>query len=172
MNAVADAQPWRSIVNPDDVRFLNPESMSDAIRKYCQETQQPAPESLVQLVRCVVDSLSLSYRFVKEQLESLLGRNLTGIRIVGGGTKNGLLNQLCANACQLPVSAGPVEASAIGNVCAQMIGLGEIADLAEARSLIRRSFPISEYLPNETTPDGVWERFQQLLAMDFKEQVL
>jgi len=164
MTAIAEAAPWRSIVNPDDARFLNPDSMKQAIKEYCVETGQPVPETLAQFGRCTLESLALSYRLVKEQLESLRGQSLTRIRIVGGGTKNRLLNQLCANACQLPVSAGPVEASALGNICAQMIALGEIPSLDAARALIRSSFEISEYRPQEPIPDSVWKQFQQFVA--------
>ncbi|MGO9339748.1 MAG: rhamnulokinase [Terracidiphilus sp.] len=171
MDVAAKAAPWRSVVNPDDARFMNPSSMKGAIRDYCLETQQPAPESLVQFARCVIESLALSYRLVKEQLESLRGDRLNRIRIVGGGSKNRLLNQLCADACQLPVSAGPVEASALGNICAQMIALGEISGLDQARALIRRSFEIGEYRPQETTPDRVWQRFQDLAATRLQEAV-
>jgi len=128
------------------------------------ETEQPVPESLAQFVRCVIESLALSYRLVKEQLESLRGRGLTKIRIVGGGSKNCLLNQLCADTCQLPIGAGPVEASALGNICAQMIALGENPSLGEARALIRRSVEIRQCRPQESTPDSVWERFQDLAS--------
>jgi len=127
------------------------------------ETGQPAPETLAHFGRCALESLALSYRLVKEQLESLRGQSLTRIRIVGGGTKNRLLNQLCANACQLPVSAGPVEASALGNICSQMIALGEIPSLDAARALIRSSFDISEYRPLEPIPDSVWNKFSNML---------
>jgi rhamnulokinase len=171
MDAAGQATPWRSIVNPDDPRFLNPASMKGALRDYCVETGQPAPESLAQFVRCALESLALTYRLVKEELESLSGRSLTRIRIVGGGSKNRLLDQLCANACQLPVSAGPVEASALGNVCAQMIAMGEIAGLDEARALIRRSFPIDEYQPHEEIPERVWKQFQQYAAPTMQEEV-
>jgi rhamnulokinase len=163
MSAVAEAAPWRSIVNPDDARFLNPDSMTQAIKEYCVETGQPAPETLAQFGRCALESLALSYRLVKEQLESLRGQSLTRIRIVGGGTRNRLLNQLCANACQLPVSAGPVEASALGNICSQMIALGEIPSLNAARAVIRQSFKINEYRPLEPIPDSVWKKFSNLL---------
>lgn len=171
MASAAQTAPWRSIVNPDDQRFLNPASMKDALRDYCLETGQPAPESLAEFVRCACESLALTYRATKEELESLSGRSLTRIRIVGGGSKNRLLDQLCANACQLPVSAGPVEASALGNVCAQMIAMGEIAGLDEARALIRRSFPIDEYQPHEEIPERVWRQFQQYTAPKMQEEV-
>ena len=163
LSAVAEAAPWRSIVNPDDARFLNPDSMKQAIEVYCNETGQPAPETPAQFGRCALESLALTYRLVKEQLESLRGQSLTRIRIVGGGTKNCLLNQLCANACQLPVSVGPVEASALGNICTQMIALGEIPSLDAARTVIRQSFEISEYRPLEPIPDSVWNKFCNLL---------
>jgi rhamnulokinase len=162
LSATSEAAPWRSIVNPDDGRFLNPASMKQAIQQFCAETGQPAPETAPQFARCALESLALSYRLVKEQLESLRGQKLTRIRIVGGGTKNRLLNQLCANACQLPVSAGPVEASALGNICSQMIALGEISSLNAARTVIRNSFEISEYRPLEPIPDSVWNNFNKM----------
>jgi rhamnulokinase len=164
LSATAQAAPWRSIVNPDDARFLNPASMKQAIADYCAETRQPAPETPAQFARCALESLALTYRLVKEQLESLRGQSLTRIRIVGGGSKNRLLNQLCANACQLPVSAGPVEASALGNICSQMIALGEIPSLDAARAVIRRSFEINEYRPFEPIPGSVWKNFQQFIT--------
>jgi rhamnulokinase len=171
MRAAAEASAWRSIVNPDDPRFLNPASMKDAMRDYSLETRQPAPESLAQFARCAFDSLALSYRLAKEQLESLSGRSLTRIRIVGGGSRNRLLDQLCANACQLPVSAGPVEASALGNISAQMIAMGELPGLDEARALIRRSFEINEYRPEEAAPERVWNRFLEFAATRTQEEV-
>jgi rhamnulokinase len=171
LSATAEAAAWRSIVNPDDARFLNPASMKQAIAEYCVETRQPAPETPAQFARCALESLALTYRLVKEQLESLRGQRLTRIRIVGGGTKNRLLNQLCANACQLPVSAGPVEASALGNICSQMIALGEIPSLDAARALIRRSFEINEYRPLEPIPDSVWKNFQQFVTPEIRKDV-
>jgi rhamnulokinase len=171
LSATAKAAPWRSIVNPDDGRFLNPDSMKQTILDYCVETRQPAPETAVQFARCALESLALTYRLVKEQLESLRGQSLTRIRIVGGGSKNRLLNQLCANACQLPVSAGPVEASALGNICSQMIALGEIPSLEAARAVIRQSFKINEYQPQEPIPESVWKIFQQYAAPYKREKV-
>ncbi len=169
LKATADAASWRSIVNPDDARFLNPDSMKQAIADYCAETRQPAPETVAQFARCALESLVLSYRQVKEQLELLRGQSLTRIRIVGGGSKNRLLNQLCANSCQLRVSAGPVEASALGNICSQMIALDEIPSLDAARAVIRSSFEINEYHPQERIPESVWIKFQQYTAPSNRE---
>lgn len=165
------AAPWRSIVNPNDARFLNPASMRQAIAAYCSETRQPQPETVAEFVRCAWESLALSYRQVKEELELLRGQSLARIRIVGGGSKNVLLNQLCADACQLPVSAGPVEASALGNLCAQMIAVGEVGSLEEARSLIGSSFAMEEYQPRESIPERVWNQFKQYAAIAAKESL-
>jgi rhamnulokinase len=167
----AAAAPWRSILNPNDARFLNPPSMKQAIQEYCIDTHQPRPESIGELTRCAFESLALSYRQVKEELESLRGRSLTGIRIVGGGSRNAFLNQLCANTCQLPVSAGPVEAATLGNICTQMIALGEIENIDHARGLIRGSFASVEFWPQEQNPDQVWKQFKQLAAFAAKESL-
>jgi len=161
LNAAAGAKPWRSIVNPNNARFMNPASMRDAIRDFCRETQQLEPDTLPAYVRCVLESLALSYAAVKEQIEALSGRQLTMIRIVGGGSRNRLLNQLCADSCQLLINAGPVEASALGNLCAQMITLGEIKSLDEARNLICQSFVPETFQPRAEVPHEVTCRFRQ-----------
>ncbi len=159
---------WRSIVNLDDLLFLNPPSMTDAIRGYCRQMDQPEPRTVPELARCIFDSLALSYRIVKEQLESLRQRKLLKIRIIGGGCKNRLLDQLCADACGLTVAAGPVEASVLGNLSAQMIALGTLENLDTARALVRASFPIEEYRPQADVPDAVYQNFQQLLKTKYK----
>jgi rhamnulokinase len=170
LSAAAETVPWRSIVNPDDARFLNPASMKQAIVEFCRETHQPEPRTMAEFARCACESLALCYRQVKEDLEELRGARLTRIRIVGGGSKNRFLNQLCADACQLPVSAGPVEASALGNICAQRIALGLLAGLDEARALIRRSFEVVEFQPRQPIPAPVGERFQQYTSAGMEER--
>jgi len=160
----AQERAWRSIIHVNDPEFLNPPSMTDAIRDYCRRSDQPVPDTVAQMARCVFDSLALSYRTVKHQLETLCGRRLKRIRIVGGGCKNGLLNQLCADACELPVTAGPVEASALGNLSAQMIALGVIENLTAARKLICTSFEMQEFYPQTTVPGSVLARFEEMLA--------
>ncbi len=166
MNAIvkeaAMAEPWRSVIDVINTTFLDPASMTDAIRLFCQRTNQYVPQTTAEMARCVFDSLALSYRDVKEQIEGLCKRKLKRIRIVGGGCKNKLLNQLCADACELPVIAGPVEASALGNLSAQMIALGEVENLTAARALIRRSFPFEEYLPRSGVPAVALERFAEI----------
>jgi len=163
----ATAPAWRSLVNPDDALFLNPDSMTDAIRAYCRSTGEPEPRTLDELARTVFDSLALAYWNVKRQLEELTGRPLERIRIVGGGCQNRILNQLCADACQLTVVAGPVEASTIGNLSAQAIALGAIRDLDAARELIRASFVMNEFRPKMAVPGAAFRRFEQLLRTRF-----
>lgn len=165
----ASALPaWQSLINPNDPVFMNPPSMTEAIRAYCCQKQQPEPQTTAQLARCVFDSLALAYRCVKEELESLLQRKLRRIRVVGGGCQNQLLNQLCSDACELPVVAGPVEASALGNLSAQMIALGEIENLEAARMLIRSSFPMQEFLPGASVPIEAERQFKQLLSAHYQ----
>ncbi|HLY40759.1 MAG TPA: rhamnulokinase [Terracidiphilus sp.] len=159
-----EMEPWRSIINVNDPEFLNPASMTESIRTYCRDSGQPVPESLAQLGRCVFDSLALSYSKVKAQLEQLRGRKLSSIRVVGGGCQNELLNRLSANACGLPIIAGPVEASALGNLSSQMIALGVLENLNVARKLIRSSFDMKVYQPVDGVPDVVFRRFEELLA--------
>ena len=160
----SEIDPWSYIIDVNDPEFLNPLSMTELIRGHCRRSNQTVPESPAQLARCVFDSLALSYRKVKEQLESLCHRRLKRIRIVGGGCKNGLLNQLCADTCRLPVMAGPIEASALGNMSAQMIALGEVENLDAARALIRASFEMEEYRPRAGVPERVSKRFEELLS--------
>lgn len=169
VTAAADEVPWRSLINPQDARFLNPADMTAEIQAFCRETGQPVPESAGALSRCIFDSLALSYRCVKEELETLRGRPVKRIRIVGGGSRNDLVNQLCADACGVPVTAGPIETTALGNVCVQMIALGQLSGLDEARTLVRRSFPLTEYTPRQCVPEGVWEHFQSFSALPAQE---
>ncbi len=165
VDGASSAEAWRSIIDLNDPEFLNPASMSEAIRAHCRNSNQPVPHTPAQIARCIFDSLALCYRHVKEQIESLRQRKLTCIRIVGGGCQNKLLNQLCANACGLPVIAGPVEASALGNLSAQMIALGQIENLSSARKLICAAFEMDEYTPRSTVPKAVLERFEELLSV-------
>lgn len=149
MAHAAASAPFVSIIDPDDSRFLLPYDMPGAISEYCRDTQQQVPSTPGQYVRCILESLALKYRFVLERIELLIGREFTSLHIVGGGSLNQLLCQYTANAIGRPVWAGPVEASAIGNALCQYIGLGKIKNIAEARQIVRQSFPIASYSPNQ-----------------------
>lgn len=130
------APPLRSVVDPDDPAFLAPDDMPAAIRAYCRRTDQPEPASVGAMVRCCLESLALKYRQVIEALEQLTGRSITTIRIVGGGSRNALLCRLTAEACGRDVVAGPVEATALGNVMIQAITRGVLPDIATGRAAI------------------------------------
>jgi rhamnulokinase len=158
------APPWRSLIDPDAPELFNPPSMVDAIAGVCAATGQPRPESPGALIRAVFESLALSYRSVAGELAALRGRPASRLHIVGGGSQNRLLNQLAADACGLPVRAGPVESAALGNACVQLIGLGALASLDAARAVIRRSYEIEDYTPRAGVPDDAVQRFAALRA--------
>jgi rhamnulokinase len=143
----AKAPPMRSIVNPDDPRFLNPKDMPKAIQDYCRETKQPAPKTEGELVRCAYESLAIKYREVLGWLEELGGEHIEVIHIVGGGSQSKMLNQFAADACRRPVVTGPVEATALGNLLVQVRASGEIDSLSEMREVARASSQVARYEP-------------------------
>lgn len=161
----AEAPPLRSLVDPDDARFLNPPDMTKAIQDFCQETGQPVPDSEGALVRCALESLALKYQLVLSWLEELAGQHIGVIHVVGGGSRNALLNQFTANACERPVLAGPVEATVLGNLLTQVRAHGEIVSLEELRGIVRASSGLQEFQP-ESAAIGAWQeargRFSKL----------
>lgn len=161
----ACARPFVSFIDPDAPAFLNPRSMVDAISAYCTGTGQPQPESVGAVVRCCLESLALKYRIVMDGLQALTGRRFARILIVGGGSQNKLLSQLAADACGIPVVAGPVEATALGNIMVQAVATGHLAGIAEGRAAIAASFPRQTFEPQATAGwvDAL-ARFQKLLA--------
>jgi rhamnulokinase len=159
---LADASPpFVSLVDPDDSSFYLPLSMPAALAQFCQRTGQRAPTEPGAVIRCALESLALRYRWVLEKLENLLERRLETIHVVGGGSQNVLLCQLTADACNRPVLAGPVEATAIGNVLVQAIGLGLLGSLTDAREVVRRSFDVVPYTPQN--PDAWHEPYERFL---------
>ena len=156
MEAWAKESPaFRSIINVDDPSFATPGNMPEKIREYCRCTSQPVPETVGQVVRCIYESLALKYRHVVEMIQTLKGRPARVIHVVGGGTKDGFLSQMTADACNVPVAAGPEEATAIGNLMMQAIALGEVKDLKEARRIIAASFALKHYEP--TADRAAWD---------------
>lgn len=133
MEQAARAAPCRSLVDPDDGRFLNPADMPAALRTFCRETGQPEPTTPGEWIRCALDSLALKYSRVLDQLEEVGGEPIETIHIVGGGSRNALLNQLTADATGRVVVAGPAEATVTGNLLVQLAALGELVGLAELR---------------------------------------
>jgi rhamnulokinase len=141
------AAPFRSLVDPDAADFLSPGDMPAAIRSYCRRTGQPEPADVGAVVRCCLESLALKTRWVLEALESLVGRRLEVIRMVGGGSRNWLLCQFTADACERPVVAGPVEATALGNIMIQAISGGYLGNLSEGRQAVADSIERRTYEP-------------------------
>jgi rhamnulokinase len=148
------AKPLRSIIDPDHPRFLNPPDMPKAIQQFCRETKQPVPRTEGELVRCALESLALKYRTVLECLEEVTGKNIEVIHIVGGGSRNALLNQFTADACNTPVIAGPVEATVLGNVLIQARAAGEVGSLPELRKAVRESSDVKTLEPQRVNAEA------------------
>lgn len=142
-----EAEGFEAIIDVDDPRFLAPQSMTEAVRTVCAEAAQPLPGTSGELMRCIYRSLAMCYARSVRQLSRLTGVDYARINIVGGGCQNTYLNELTAAACGLPVFAGPVEGTALGNIMVQLIATGEVPDLAAARTLVRESFDIKEVRP-------------------------
>ena len=159
--------PLGSLINCNDDRFLNPAQMTEEIRQYCRETNQPVPGTPGEVARCIFDSLALSYDVYLQELTRLTGQKPKTLHIVGGGANNELLCQWTADVAGIPVEAGPTESTALGNLLVQMISSGAIRDISEGRELIRRSFSIRTYVPRGNHADEIAEareRFAVLLA--------
>ena len=149
----ATAPPLASLIDPDDPRFLAPADMAAEIVGFCRDTGQPEPGDIGALVRCCLESLALRYADVLGSLAGLTGTPVETLHVVGGGCRNDLLNQFTANACGVPVVAGPVEATALGNVLVQAQAAGEFASLSELREIVRRSASPKRFNP---TAAGEW----------------
>jgi rhamnulokinase len=154
----ASARPFSAIIDPD--AFLEPGNLPEKICAWCRAHGQSAPQDAPEMSRAILESLALRYRQVLESIESLLGRKLSVIHIVGGGSRNQVLNQFVADATARVVIAGPAEATAAGNIMVQALGSGAIESLAHARSLIRRSFPLATFEPHPSAAwDAAYEQF-------------
>ena len=160
---VAAADPFIAVIDVDDPDFFDPFNMPVKIQQYCERTGQRVPQTKGEIIRVVEESLALKYRQCIEGLEEIVGRRIPALNIVGGGIKNTILSQFTANAIGRPVYAGPVEATAIGNLSCQLISLGEVSGIDQARDVIRNSFPIETYEPKDT---DAWDAaYQKLLKL-------
>ena len=154
-----EATPFRSLIDPDYSAFETPGNMPERIRKYCEMTNQPVPETTGAVIRTIAESLAFKYRQVVEGMEEVTGNKYNVINIVGGGIKDKMICQFTANATNRVVNAGPVEATSIGNVIVQGIALGAIKDLNEGRKAVQNSFDIAEYTPED--PDAWNEAYKK-----------
>jgi rhamnulokinase len=155
---------FHSLFDPDDPAFLNPGDMPQAIARYCIETGQPAPSEPAEFTRAILESLAFKYRAVLESLEGLTGIRFEEIRVIGGGSKNRLLNQFTADATGRRVVAGPAEATALGNIAMQMLATGAVTSIDEAREVIDRSFVRERFEPRDTDRwDAQYPRFRDYI---------
>ncbi len=161
-----EAEPRKCFINPDDKLFAPPGNMPERIVSYCKKTGQRSPESVGEIVRCILDSLALKYRNTVESITAFMPKKPTAIHVVGGGCQDKLLCKLTSDAIGLPVYAGPVEATAIGNISMQAIAAGELSGVSEARELIARSIDLDTYEPatlDKAAWDEAYEKFLKLL---------
>lgn len=153
LTEIANMAPHlKSFIDPDFDEFLSPGEMVEKVKKYCLETQQPVPETDGEVVRAVLQGLALRYRYVIESLESILGMKTSTIHVVGGGSKNRILNQFTADAIGRRVYSGPVEATAIGNILVQAMANGDIESWQEGVEIINNSFDIEAFMPDDQEP--------------------
>jgi len=154
------ATPFESFIDPDNEVFATPGNMPRRIKEFCQKTGQKVPQTKGEIMRCVYQSLALKYKYVILALEDILDKSLSTIHIVGGGIKDTTLCRFASDATNKKIIAGPVEATAIGNICVQLITLGEIADIKSAREIIANSFEQTVYSPvNSDLWDEAYEKF-------------
>jgi len=163
IQAASSAPPFKAVIEPDHADFLNPPDMPAAIQAFCRRTNQPIPETIGELSRCILESLALKYHMVLDQARLIYPRPINRIHVVGGGSRNELLCQFAANATGLPVIAGPAEAAAVGNLLVQALALRHIASLREIRDIVRLSFAVGRYEPQEPQPwHSAYDRFREL----------
>lgn len=162
----AKAPALRSLIRPDDARFASPGDMVRKVQDFCRETAQPVPKRPGAIARCILESLALLYRQEIDAIERLTGREIRRLHVVGGGSRNDLLNQATADALGREVVAGPTEATAAGNLLIQAHALGRVRGLAGIRKVVRRSFPVQTFAPTPATArrwDEARARFARLL---------
>ncbi len=167
--AAAEAAPaFRSIINPDSLSFANPPSMIDAIRRYCRTTGQVEPQTHGELTRCIFESLPLRYRQVFGYLQEMAPFTIERLHVIGGGSRNNLLNQNTCNAVGVPVSAGPSEGTAIGNIMLQAKAAGDVNDIAAMRAIIADSIELAEFMPQDKE---VWDEAYRRYLSVYREDI-
>ncbi len=163
LEKMATAAPaFMTLVNASDARYLSPDGMPEKIAAQCKEAGQPVPANPGAMVRAIYEGLALLYRRTLGKIERLIGQKIEGLHVVGGGSKDALLNQFAADALQIPVMAGPVEATALGNVVVQAIAMGHLPSLDKARDIIRTSLAVKTFQPKEASAwEAAYQRFEK-----------
>lgn len=154
-------EPFQQFINLNDERFLNPDSMIEEIEHYCRETRQKIPRTAGELACCIHSNLAIIYAIAIKELETITEKPIEQLHIIGGGARNDFLNQLTADMSGKAVYAGPIEATAIGNLLMQMIAAKEVKDIKEARQAVRNSFPIKVFTPKDIDRSKMIQSFQQ-----------
>ncbi len=164
VDAARQAAPFRSIIDPDYQEFFGSGSMVRRIQAYCKKTNQPIPETTGEVARCIYESLALKYRWALHVLETLKGRRLNALNLVGGGIQNKLLNQMTADSIDRPVFTGPTEGACIGNLLMQAVALGELNGIDDVRTVVRDSIEVETYTPHHTDAwEDAYARLMQLM---------
>lgn len=166
MDAMAQAaKPFQSFIDVDDESFYSPGKMPEKVVEFCKKTGQTAPTDKGSIIRIVMESLAMRYRTSVEGLEEITGNRVPTLHIVGGGCKNTVLSQYTSDVLNRPVTAGPIEATAIGNVISQLIAIKEIDDVIQAREIVKRSFPTEEYAPESASLwDEAYGRYKGIIS--------
>lgn len=157
------SEPFKYFINPNATEFVAPGNIPERIKKYCKKTGQGTPETVGEIMRCIYESLAMTYRNAFEQIKDCTGKTYNNIYMLGGGTKDNLLCQMTANATDCKITAGPIEATAMGNVAVQLMAQGDITDLKEARKVISNSFEALKYEPKD---NNKWnEAYKEYIAI-------
>lgn len=158
------AEGLKYLIDPDEDIFYMPGNMIEKVIQYCESTGQGKPETFGEVVRTVMESLAMKYRYVLDRLEKILGYSLDEVYILGGGGKNRMLDQFTANACRKKVYAGPDEAALAGNILVQMRSMGDIASLKEGRQIIKNSFAVTSFEPEENEKwENAYMKFKKMI---------
>lgn len=153
-------EPFRCFIDPDSPLLSAHGDLPEKIREYCRRTNQYVPESVGEIVRCIYESLALKYRLALEQTSECTGKSFSSLHLLGGGTKDGFLCQMTADSLDIPVIAGPVEATALGNIILQLVALGELESVESGRKLIASSENLTKYIPDRNSEwDKAYNRF-------------
>lgn len=159
-----EAEPFKCFIDPDDPLFVAPGNLPERVREYCRKTNQPIPETVGEVMRCIYESLALKYRFAFSQIKDCTDKNYDVIHVVGGGAKDGLLCRMTSSSCNVKVTAGPVEATVLGNLAVQLIASGNIKNIKEARKMILDSEDIKTFLPeNAEEWNEAYARFTEII---------
>lgn len=159
-----DSEKFKCFIDPDDPMICTPGDLPERIRAYCEGTGQMVPKTVGELIRCIYESLALKYRFAIEQIEKCTNKSFDVLHLVGGGTKDGFLCELTSQSLNIPVVAGPVEATALGNIVLQLIALGEIESINKGREIIAESEKVKTYISMRTPQwDEAYERFCKII---------